>query len=456
MNAKVNSRLFSNIITNLLCLGTTFLCMVLVQVTFSIQALPADHQALLILGIVIFGSAAISDVILAQETKVSFFSFITFFLISISIVLTFISQTKLATNFQPSSLMALLFTFISFRCIGLLLLTPWDYPRFLCTNVMIFGDHTHAKTIHGLIDQSRGRFALKDSFISVDNSNDYSSDRYRQLNEDEENMLYLQARKAGVDILVASFPERRGFMPVQQMLKCRMLGMKIVEVQTFYEFISRKLYIENLKPSDLIFSNGFSLSLRKRFIKRVTDIICSIIGLALFAPFFPIIALLLYLDSPGPIFFRQIRTGRDNKLFHIIKFRTMRNDAEKATGAVWATKEDPRITKFGSFLRKSRIDEIPQLINILQGEMSLIGPRPERPEFISDLKKSIPFYSERHHVKPGVTGWAQVCYPYGASVEDALEKLRYDLYYIKNQSFLLDIEIVLRTIIIVFTRNGAR
>ncbi len=148
--------------------------------------------------------------------------------------------------------------------------------------------------------------------------------------------------------------------------------------------------------------------------------------------------------------------GLNDKLFHVIKFRSMRMDAEKGTGAVWAVQQDPRITRIGSFLRKSRIDEIPQLVNVLQGEMSLIGPRPERPEFISELKKTIPFYGERHNVKPGVTGWAQVCYPYGASIEDALEKLRYDLYYIKKQSILLDFEIVIRTILIVFTRNGAR
>ncbi len=208
--------------------------------------------------------------------------------------------------------------------------------------------------------------------------------------------------------------------------------------------------------SDLIVSQHVSLSLSWRFFKRMLDIIGALLALFFLAPIFPFIALAIRLDSPGPVFFRQVRVGRNDKLFHIIKFRSMHDDAEKDTGAVWASEYDPRITRIGSFLRNTRMDELPQLINVLHGDMSLVGPRPERPELIEKLKKSIPFYSKRHSIRPGMTGWAQVRYPYGASVEDALEKLRYDLYYIKKNTVLFDIEIVLRTILIIFTGNGAR
>lgn len=173
-------------------------------------------------------------------------------------------------------------------------------------------------------------------------------------------------------------------------------------------------------------------------------------------PFLPFIVLLIKLDSPGPVLFRQQRVGAREKPFTIYKFRTMKADAEKGTGAVWASKDDPRVTKTGEFLRKSRIDEIPQLFNVLGGSMSLVGPRPERPEFVEKLKEIIPYYSSRHFVKPGVTGWAQVSYPYGASVDDAIEKLRYDLYYIKNLTLIFDLMIILETIKVVLFRRGGR
>jgi exopolysaccharide biosynthesis polyprenyl glycosylphosphotransferase len=180
----------------------------------------------------------------------------------------------------------------------------------------------------------------------------------------------------------------------------------------------------------------------------------SLAGLAVFAPFMPIVALAIKMESPGDVLFRQVRTGMGDRDFVIFKFRTMRHDAEKQSGAVWAQENDPRVTRLGNFLRRTRIDEIPQLFNVLMGDMSIVGPRPERPEFISTLKEKVPYYSERHFVKPGITGWAQVCYPYGASVEDALEKLRYDLYYIKNYSLLFDFIIIFKTVGVVINKMG--
>jgi exopolysaccharide biosynthesis polyprenyl glycosylphosphotransferase len=186
------------------------------------------------------------------------------------------------------------------------------------------------------------------------------------------------------------------------------------------------------------------------------DLISAIVILLLVLPFLPIIVLVIKLDSAGPILFRQKRVGKRGKIYVLYKFRTMTVDAEKNTGAVWAKEHDPRVTRVGEFLRKCRIDEIPQLFNVLAGDMSLVGPRPERPEFVDKLKEIIPYYSERHFVKPGVTGWAQVRYPYGASVEDAIEKLRYDLYYIKNLTMVFDLIVILETIKVVLFRRGGR
>jgi exopolysaccharide biosynthesis polyprenyl glycosylphosphotransferase len=189
--------------------------------------------------------------------------------------------------------------------------------------------------------------------------------------------------------------------------------------------------------------------------KRIFDIFFSTVAIIFALPLIPLIALIIKIDSSGPIFFRQVRLGVKEKTFVLYKFRTMMLDAENGTGAIWAQKDDPRITTFGRFLRKTRLDEIPQLYNVLKGEMSFIGPRPERPEFVQKLKEIIPYYSERHIVKPGLTGWAQVKYPYGSSVNDAIEKLRYDLFYIKNFSLFLDLLIIIETVkVVIFGRGG--
>ena len=268
--------------------------------------------------------------------------------------------------------------------------------------------------------------------------------------------LYETVRRENADKIVVSLSERRGILPLQEIMACKLSGIEVVDAPSFYEKMTGKLLLENITPSWFIFSDGFRITAPIRLIKRVTDVVLSAAGIILVLPFFPLLALAIRLDSKGPIFFRQVRVGEREKNFLLFKFRTMRVDAESGTGAVWAQEKDPRVTRVGNFFRKSRIDEIPQLFNVLMGDMSLIGPRPERPEFIEQLKKVIPYYSERHFVKPGVTGWAQVRYPYGASVEDALEKLRYDLYYIKNLTLTFDIMIILETIKVVLFRRGGR
>ena len=267
------------------------------------------------------------------------------------------------------------------------------------------------------------------------------------------------AKKERVKKIVVALSERRGMLPVRDLLRCKFAGIEVVENITFFEEITGKLMLERTNPSWFLFSNSFRVTpftLFTRFNKRIFDVVFAVVGLVFALPLIPLLALAVKLSSPGPVFFSQVRLGKDEKRFLLRKFRTMRQDAEKLTGAVWAKKDDPRITSIGRFLRKTRLDELPQLFNVLMGDMSFVGPRPERPEFVESLNEKIPYYSKRHSVKPGITGWAQVRYPYGASLEDSFEKLKYDLYYIKNYSLKLDFFILLETIKVVLFGKGGR
>lgn len=256
--------------------------------------------------------------------------------------------------------------------------------------------------------------------------------------------------------IIIALRERRGNLPLKHFMHTKLKGIEILDATTFFEQQKQCLMVEGMQPSAFIYSQGFKMTPFMRSYKRIYDIIFSSIGLLIALPVFPLLAVLIKLDSPGPVFFKQLRVGENEVEYFVYKFRTMAENAEEKTGAVWAQKNDPRVTRIGQFMRKTRIDEIPQLYNVLKGDMSFIGPRPERMAFVERLKETIPFYSTRHLVKPGVTGWAQVCYPYGASDEDALEKLRYDLYYIKNYSIFLDFRIVIDTIRVVLSGFGGR
>jgi sugar transferase (PEP-CTERM system associated) len=262
-------------------------------------------------------------------------------------------------------------------------------------------------------------------------------------------------QKGDVDRIIVALDERRGRFPLEQLLFCRLKGIPVDDGVAFTEQLAGKLSVENLHPSFLIFSDGFKRSAIFKRLKRGIDIIGSLLGLTVFTPLMLIISLAIKLDTKGPIFYRQERIGEDEKIFNLFKFRSMSVDAEE-NGPVWAEVNDQRVTRVGQVIRKMRFDEIPQMFNVLKGEMSFIGPRPERPFFVDTLKSEIPFYSERHVIKPGITGWAQICYSYGASKEDALEKIKYDLYYIKHMSLILDLMILFETIKIVFWAKGAR
>lgn len=264
------------------------------------------------------------------------------------------------------------------------------------------------------------------------------------------------AIKENVKKIVISLSERRGVLPLKELLQARFNGIEVVDVASFHEELTGALLVKDINPAWFIYSGGFCLNAFKRVVKRVFDIVLSLVGIILTLPLLPLIALAIKVDSEGDILLRQIRVGEDEREFKLYKFRTMRQDAESETGAVWSQENDSRITRLGKFLRKSRLDEIPQLLNVLGGEMALVGPRPERPVFVEQLKNEIPYYSKRHTLKPGVTGWAQVKYPYGASVEDSHEKLKYDLYYIKHYSLMLDFLIILKTVRVVLFGRGGR
>jgi sugar transferase (PEP-CTERM system associated) len=256
--------------------------------------------------------------------------------------------------------------------------------------------------------------------------------------------------------LIIALRERRQQLPLDLLLHHRLRGVVIEEASTLFQKITGRVPVESIHPSALIFTDGFRQSRLRRVSARMLDFFGAIVGLIIFSPLLLLIALAIKLSSPGPVFYRQERVGRNGTTFEVMKFRSMRTDAEKASGPVWATEDDPRITKVGKLLRKLRLDELPQFLNVLAGNMSFVGPRPERPHFVNELKETIPFYDLRHSVRPGITGWAQVCYSYGATVEDSKVKLEYDLFYIKNNSISFDCLILFQTIKIMLFGKGAR
>ncbi|RED49887.1 TIGR03013 family XrtA/PEP-CTERM system glycosyltransferase [Aestuariispira insulae] len=265
-----------------------------------------------------------------------------------------------------------------------------------------------------------------------------------------------------VDEIVVTLRDRRrpegklgDGLPIWEMMDCKLRGIQVTEFANFWERELGKVDLKTIRPSWIIFSDGFRVSMGKRVVKRIFDIAVSAMFVLTVLPIMLLTMIAIKLDSRGPIFYSQERVGLDGRTFSVLKFRSMRTDAE-AKGAQWASKNDDRVTRVGRFIRKTRIDEIPQILNVLKGEMSFVGPRPERPVFVNDLDEKVPFYRERHRIKPGITGWAQINYPYGATLEDAHEKHAFDLYYLKNIGFFLDIVILIQTVRVVLFGEGAR
>ncbi|PXW94122.1 sugar transferase (PEP-CTERM system associated)/exopolysaccharide biosynthesis polyprenyl glycosylphosphotransferase [Sphaerotilus hippei] len=268
-------------------------------------------------------------------------------------------------------------------------------------------------------------------------------------------MLDLVRQHGISEIIVAEREQRGGGVPMEQLLECRISGVPILDLAGFYERTRAEVPVDSLKASWLIYGDGFAQGRLRAATKRLFDVVSSSVLLLLASPVMLLTALAIRLDSRGPVLYQQERVGMAGEGFMCIKFRSMRTDAEKDGVARWATKNDSRITRVGEFIRKTRIDELPQLFSVLRGEMSMVGPRPERPSFVAQLKEQIPFYDVRHTVKPGLTGWAQVRYAYGASLEDARRKHQFDLYYVKNNSLLLDLQVLIETVSVVLFREGA-
>ncbi len=264
------------------------------------------------------------------------------------------------------------------------------------------------------------------------------------------------ARSHHVSEIVVASRDRRQILPMKELLECKLRGVRVLDVTTFFEQEGGLIELESLNTSWLVFADGFRQGFSRTTIKRLFDIIASILLLVLALPVMAVVALAIWIDDRGPVLYRQERVGQGGAGFLLLKFRSMRIHAEHDGAPKWASENDARVTRVGRIIRKLRLDELPQAVNVLRGDMSFVGPRPERQFFVADLEKRIPFYSYRHTLKPGITGWAQVNYPYGASVDDAREKLKYDLYYVKNNSLFLDFIILIQTIQVVIFQKGSR
>jgi sugar transferase (PEP-CTERM system associated) len=264
------------------------------------------------------------------------------------------------------------------------------------------------------------------------------------------------ASKHQAEEIVIAMDDRRRSFPIRDLLDCKFAGIDVVDILSFLERESGKVNIDLLNPSWMIFSEGFTRRSSRLVQFRIFDLAVSVAVLLLSWPVMVVTALAIFFEDGSPILYRQKRVGMLGQEFELLKFRSMTKDAEQGTGARWAQRDDTRVTKVGAIIRKLRFDELPQLLNVVKGDMRLIGPRPERPEFVEDLSQRIPYYHERHCVKPGLSGWAQLCYPYGSSEKDALEKLQFDLYYVKNQSLIFDLMILVQTVEVVLWGKGAR
>jgi sugar transferase (PEP-CTERM system associated) len=318
--------------------------------------------------------------------------------------------------------------------------------------VLVLGAGARAARIEALAASRGAGFAVV-GFVGM---NDGASAVAAAVNRDDIKSLPDHLLALNASEVVLALEERRNALPLNDLLRIKTTGVSIHDFSSFLERETGRVDLDSLNPSWLIFSDGFSAGRRiSSAAKRVFDILVSSLLLVVFGPVILVTALVVKLESKGPAFYRQRRVGLYGQLFNVIKLRSMRQDAEVGGKAVWAQKDDPRITRVGRFIRKTRIDELPQAWSVLKGEMSFVGPRPERPQFVADLEARLPYYAERHVVKPGITGWAQINYPYGASIEDAREKLEFDLYYAKNYSTFLDILILLQTARVVLWPEGA-
>ena len=353
---------------------------------------------------------------------------------------------------RSNLLYATVFAFLGIAVVRALLRDVLGGPRFR-RRVMVLGAGPRAARIEALARRDGAGFAV----VGAVGMNDGPDAVSGVTNRADIISLPDHLLRLGAGEVVLAIEERRNALPLNDLLRIKTTGVEVHDFSSFLERETGRVDLDSLNPSWLIFSDGFSAGRRlSSAAKRLFDVTVSLVILLLTAPLIALAAVLVKLESAGPAFFRQRRVGLYGQTFDVIKLRSMRVDAEVGGKAVWAQKDDPRVTRVGSIIRKFRVDELPQTWSVLKGEMSFVGPRPERPQFVADLEARLPYYAERHVVKPGITGWAQINYPYGASVEDAREKLEYDLYYAKNYTPFLDILILLQTARVILWPEGAR
>ena len=336
-----------------------------------------------------------------------------------------------------------------------LYVTLWGADPLSRTRILVFGAGPAAQIVGATLKTSDPNAHIV-GYVSGPNETSVSVGADELLSTGGQTLTET-ARRLQVDEIVVALTERRsGSMPLRQLLDCKLSGIKVYDIATHFEKTLGQIRIDYVNAGWLIFGSGFNQGFARTWIKRIFDVFCALLLIVLSLPVMLITAVLIKLESRGPLLYRQERVGQNSKTFLVNKFRSMGTDAEKDGQPVWAAANDTRVTRVGAVIRKLRIDELPQLFNVLKGEMSLVGPRPERPFFVEQLTAQIPYFAARHSVKPGVTGWAQVRYQYGSTIEDSQEKLQYDLYYVKNHSLFLDVVILFETVFVVLTAKGAR
>lgn len=339
---------------------------------------------------------------------------------------------------------------VVFRGLGLIWRDAVGSPR-----VLILGTGAEAKSVHD--DLVKAGLAARDFIGFIPTGREETSTVPPDLVcRSDQPLVDLVARLRVHEIIVATKEQRGGAVPMDQLLACRTNGVRILDSAAFYERSHGAIPVDSVKASWLVYGSGFIQGPGRRAAKRVFDIVSSLSLLTIGLPVMVLAAVAIKLDSAGPVIYRQQRIGMGGRLFWCLKLRSMRTDAEKDGVARWATKGDTRVTRVGAFMRKTRIDELPQLFSVLRGDMSMVGPRPERPAFVEQLREQIPLYDLRHGIKPGVTGWAQVRYRYGETIEDARQKHQFDLYYVKNNSIWLDLRVLIETVTVVLFQEGAQ
>lgn len=327
-------------------------------------------------------------------------------------------------------------------------------PSIITRRVLVLGTGPEALEVERSLNSSEAAGLFLVGFYPVEKT-DAVAVSPGQVLASGSSIIETVRRRRIEEVIVAVRERRGGVLPLRELLDCKLEGVQITDLSSFFERFRGQVRIESLRASWLIYGEGFRQGRLRNFVKRVFDVVASLALLILTLPVMAITAIAIAIESGFPIFYRQERIGQGGKPFEVIKFRSMRTDAEADGKPRWANSNDSRITRVGNFIRRTRIDELPQIFNVLRGEMSFVGPRPERPFFVNLLSDQVPFYNTRHSVKPGITGWAQVKYKYGSSIDDAVEKLQYDLYYVKNHTLFLDILILLQTIRVVLSGEGA-